>query len=75
LDQAPEQIHLADPDAAQANGFAQVPEKVQFADVDPDEKQQGEKNDEDYGPGIMHGVLPGKRSRATQEFFLSNIIN
>ena len=58
MDQAPEQVHLANPDAAQADGFAQVPEKVQFADVDPDEKQEGEKDNKGYGPGIMHGVPP-----------------
>jgi hypothetical protein len=73
LDQTPEQVHLADPDAAQADGFAQVQKKVQFANINPDEKQQGEEDDEAYGPGIMHGLLPKIRSliiaRASGKYF------
>jgi hypothetical protein len=62
LDQAPKQIHLADPDTAQTDGFAQSQEKVYFPDVNPDEKQKREKDDEAHGPGIMHGVPPSARS-------------
>jgi hypothetical protein len=41
LDQAPEQVHSADPDAAQTDGLPQFPQKVEFADVNPDEKEHG----------------------------------
>jgi hypothetical protein len=68
LDQAPEQVHLADPDTAQTDGFAQVPEKGYFTDVGPDKKQKREKDDEDYGPRIMHGVPPGARSSQIRNF-------
>jgi hypothetical protein len=77
LDEAPEQIqvHSANPDAAQADGSAQIVKRVQLAGINSDEKQQGKENEEAHGPIIVHGVPPGKKSLRNQEFFLPGIIN